>query len=909
MIVRKFFLIDGTGLVYRAFYAIRNLNTSAGEPVNALYGLSRMLTKLLKEKIEKDDRIVFFLDRARKTFRTDMYEAYKANRSEMPEELRFQMAFVEELVKSFGIKVLSVENVEADDLIATFIKRFDKDSDLFEIVTSDKDLFQLIDDKVRILRAEKGVTQLKEYDRDTFYEKYGFEPKQMIDYLSLMGDASDNIPGIKGIGDKRAKNLIAKFGSLKEIYNNLDNVTAANKKRLEQSKEEGFLSQKLVQLKDDVDIEDEYAKADKYAYAGINLKEMSQLFSKFQFDSLLSEWSDKSNTQGLLFDEKPDENTPPKELRAYKTIGKHEFSGWLKKLTQQKVFAFDTETTSLNVQEAKLVGVSFSWGKENTYYLPFGHEGSSGPLENLTAAHLKEVIEATKDALIIGHNLKYDFAILKNGGFDLPTQYFDTMIASYLLNPDKGKHGLDLLVMEEFSHQMISFNEIISKSSGASDFSSVSVKDATVYSGEDADFTLRLYHVLKKRLKEAGLDDLFRDIEMPLLKVLIHIEHNGVYFDKDYLKTLSKKTEKLIETIKGKIYKIAGTEFNLNSPVQIGEILFDRLGLPPQGKTSKSKNYKTGRDVLEKLSKDHDIAKLMLEYRKYSKLKSTYIDAIPTFISKKTGRVHSSFNQIGTATGRLSSSDPNLQNLPIKEEEGREIRNAIKPQQENWKLISADYSQIELRLMAHICCDENLIKAFNENLDVHAFTASRIFSVEMEELTKVQRSIGKMINFSIIYGVSAYGLSSRIGISVKEAEKFIKGYFKTYPKVKQYMEEVEEKAKRDKEVRTVFNRLRKIKYIDASNRRLQQEATRMAINSPVQGTAADIMKVAMINVQDKIVEKQSKCMMIMQIHDEIVLECPDEEVEEMKNMLIHEMETAYSLQVPLKVDVEVTTEF
>src|SRR6056297_3503027 len=363
--MRKFFLIDGTGLVYRAFYAIRNLNTSAGEPVNALFGLSRMLTKLLKEKIEKDDRIVFFLDKARKTFRTDMYQEYKANRSEMPEELRFQMAFVEELVKSFGVNVLSVENYEADDLIATYTKDFQNDSDYFEIVTSDKDLFQLISDNVRILRAEKGVTQLKEYDRDAFYEKYGFEPSQMIDYLSLMGDSSDNIPGIKGIGDKRAKDLISKFGTLEDIYQNLDQVTKANKKRLEESKESGFLSKKLVQLKDDVALEDDFTNPEKYSYSGINLSEMTQLFNKFQFESLLSEWADKSNTQGLLFEDQSSEKKEKKSA-SYQTITKDTFKDWLETLKKQKQFAFDTETTSLNVREAQLVGVSFSWDEDNT---------------------------------------------------------------------------------------------------------------------------------------------------------------------------------------------------------------------------------------------------------------------------------------------------------------------------------------------------------------------------------------------------------------------------------------------------------------------------------------------------------------------------------------------------------------
>jgi len=905
--VRRFFLIDGSGLVYRAFFAIRNLNTSSGEPVNALYGLSRMLTKLLKETVEKDDLVVFFLDRARKTFRTEMYQDYKANRAAMPDELRFQMGFVEALVKAFGIQVLSVENVEADDLIATFINRFDQDADQFEVVTSDKDLFQLINEKVRILRAEKGVTQLKLYDRNAFREKFGFEPPHMVDYLSLMGDASDNIPGIKGIGEKRAKELICEFGTLEAIYNNLDKISQANRKRLEESRENGFLSKKLVQLKDDVDLKDPYSQINHYIYSGIDLEVMTQLFSKFQFDSLLTEWADHSNTQGLLFSQqesKPtDEKTPD-----YQTITEELFDDWLKELSNQKAFALDTETTSLNVREAKLVGVSFSWGKDNSYYLPLGHQPSSN-LKNLHSSRLREILDATKDALVIGHNLKYDFAVLMNCGFNLPERYFDTMIASYLLDPDKGKHGLDLLVMEEFSHQMISFDTIISKTPGISNFSQVSIEDATAYSGEDADYTYRLYQLFGERLKMAGLEKLFGEIEMPLLKVLIQMEHNGVYFDRDYLHALSEKTEQLIHEIRKQIFKMAGQEFNLNSPVQLGEILFDKMGLPSQGKTSKSKNYKTGREVLEKLSKKHEIARLMLEYRKFSKLKSTYIDAIPGFISKETGRVHSSFNQIGTATGRLSSSDPNLQNLPVKEEEGREIRNAIKPQKKGWKLLSADYSQIELRLMAHICSDDHLIRAFNDHLDVHSFTASKIFSVEMDQVTANQRSIGKMINFSIIYGISSYGLSSRIGISVYEAEKFINEYFKTYPKVKEYMEAMEKQAQEKKEVRTVFQRLRKIKYIDASNQRLRQEAKRIAINSPVQGTAADIMKIAMINVQKRIDQKKSNCMMIMQIHDELVLECPNEEVEEMKEILIDEMENAYSLKVPLKVDAEVTSEF
>ncbi|HOO32856.1 MAG TPA: DNA polymerase I [Thermotogota bacterium] len=906
--MRNFYLLDGTGLVYRAFFAIRELNTSEGEPVNALYGLSRMLSTILKNQIEENDGIVFFLDRARKTFRSELYPDYKAHRPPMPDELRFQMGFVEELVHSFGIKVLSMENYEADDLIATFVRRFKNDFDQFNVITSDKDLLQLVGDKVNVLRAEKGVSNLKCYDEKVFGEKYGFKPIQMIDYLSLMGDKADNIPGIKGIGDKRAKELIAEFGTLEKIYQNLDKVSNANKKRLEESRGDGFLSKKLVILKDDIPLQDEFDQPDFYHYSGIHQYDLMKLLGKFQFDSLIREWSDSERTQGLIFEK--NESVKPQKGH-YQMVNDDSFESFLQLLKKQERFAFDTETTSLNVREAKLVGISISWKEGEAYYLPLLHKEA----DNLSENNLNLFFSSTKDALYIGHNLKYDFSVLRQNGYTLPENYFDTMIASFLLNPDQGKHGLDFLAKEEFDHDMIKYDQVIESVPvspimiRAADFSDVSVQNATDYSGEDADYTFKLYNRFAPLLENEGLHDLFFNMEMPFLKVLIEMETNGVYFDREYLKNLSVKTSKIINEIVEQIYDISGTEFNLNSPVQIGEIFFGKLGLPSQGKTAKSKKYKTGKEVLEKLAEDYDIARLLLEYRKYSKLKSTYIDAIPNFISEITGRVHSSFHQTGTATGRLSSSDPNLQNLPKKEAEGREIRKAIKPQKESWRLISADYSQVELRLMAHIADDQNLILAFKEDMDIHAYTASKIFGIAIEKVSKTQRNVGKTINFSIIYGISAYGLSSRLKISVLEAKQFIEDYFEAYPNVKKFMNDTVEIAEESMEVRTEFGRLRKIKYINSKNKKLQEEAKRIAINSPIQGTAADIMKLAMINILKRLSEEQLKSKMIIQIHDEVVIESPEDEIERVKEIVKFEMENVCTLKVPLKVDIEILKEF
>jgi len=922
--LKKFYLIDGTGLVYRAFFAIRNLNTSRGEPVNALYGLARMLTKLLRERIEADDKIAFILDKGRETFRTQMYNDYKAQRPDMPEDLKFQMQFLSDFVNAFGIKVLSIENYEADDIIATFTEAFKDGIDLFEVVTSDKDLFQLINDKVRVLRAERGVTRLREYDRETFEEKYGFPPKKMLDYLSLVGDKSDNVPGVKGIGKKRATDMIQTYQTLEKIYDNLDNLTKANRKRLEESREEAFLSKRLITLKYDVELPDTYNDPGNYAYAGIKREDLYGFFRKFQFDSLIDEWEAERNreannngTQNLLFQASETQGTDAQENEEtvdYLTVLSDAETGekdgislddLLERLKSVETLAFDVETTSLNVRYAELVGISLSWKAGEAYYLPVGHKNA----QNNAPESVTRLLERLENKQVIGHNLKYDFAVLLNNGYTIPANYYDTMLASYLINPDKGRHGLDLLVKEEFGHKMMKFSEVMEKHQKGGDFSSVSVEEATHYSGEDADFTLRLYSILSERVKEKKLETLLHDIELPLIPVLIDLENRGVYFNKVYLEELSGKTGKKIDTIKEKIYTMAGEPFNLNSPIQIGEIFFDKLGLPSQGRTSKSKNYKTGKEVLEKLAEDYEIAQLLLEYRKYAKLKSTYIDALPEYIDKRTGRIHSNFNQIGTTTGRLSSSEPNLQNLPIKEEEGREIRHAITPQKDGWSIVSADYSQIELRLMAHISRDNNLIHAFEEGLDVHSFTASKLFSVDMADVDKPMRSTGKMINFSLIYGISPYGLARRLNISADRARQFIDNYFQAYPCVKKYMDNIVKVARDTKAVRTVFNRLRPVRYIDARNNRLKQEANRIAINSPVQGTAADIMKLAMIKVREKLLENSFEGFMMMQIHDEIVLEVPDSEIEAIKKVVKEEMESVCELSVPLTVDIDVGKQY
>jgi len=908
----RFFLLDGTGLVYRAFFAIRELTTSSGKPVNALFGLSRTLLRLAQEYFQPGDYVAFFMDRGRTTFRTRLLESYKAHRPETPEALKEQMALVQELVEGFGIPVRSQQDFEADDLIATFVRTFREEVDTLYVISSDKDLLQLVDDKVEMLRPETGVAELKRYTPEQVQEKYGVTPGQMNDYLALVGDPSDNIPGVKGVGKKTAETLLAEFQTLEGMYRNLSAVKPSFQKKLEEGKQMAFLSKKLVALHKQVPFE---GMLQDFRYKGPVLERIAQLFQVLEFRSMLGE------LQKLPVSQEPSAPSPgadagealggyetAKDLD-YRTVSSaSEFQALLEELQPQEAVAFDLETDSLNPREAHICGVSLCCSAGKAYYLPFAHTGDQQCANN-PPDRLAQLVELLGEKIVVGHNLKFDFGVLMARGFDLPERAFDTMIAAYLCDPERSRYGLDGLVKEKFQYAMQSFKEVMGEHSFAQDFSMVPVQAATRYSAEDADFCWRLYLLLKEELERLSLVSLMEMVEMPVLRVLLQMEHTGVFFDRGYLKELSERFQEKIARRESEVFSLCGEEFNLNSPVQLGRILFEKMGLPAQGRTAKSKNYATGKAVLETLANDFEVARLILEYRKFSKLKSTYVDAIPRLIDAHTGRVHSSFHQTGTATGRLSSSEPNLQNLPVKEEEGREIRAAIRAETEGWQILSADYSQIELRLMAHLSGDSSLLEAFSSGKDVHTLTASRIFGIPLSEVDDASRSVGKTINFSIIYGISAFGLSNRLGIGRKEAQKFIDGYFAAYPGVLAFQKSMVENAKKKGYVRTLLGRIRNVRGLDAKNPSVRGEAERIAINSPVQGSAADIIKIAMIRVQNELLHQKWKSRLIIQIHDELVFEVHPEEREMLCAMVTKQMEGAMKLHVPMKVDLEMSDHF
>jgi len=841
--------------------------------------------------------VTFFMDKGRTTFRTLLMEEYKAQRPPMPDALREQMKEVQPLVEGFGIPVLSVEGFEADDLIATYVSEFRSYCDEIWILTSDKDLCQLIDGKVKILRAEKGITDLVVYDEDKVREKYGVTPIQMIDYLSIVGDKVDNIPGVRGIGEKGALQLLSEYQTLEAIYEHIDLLPDKLRAKLAEGRADAFLSKELVTLKADIPVSRDF---EGLRYRSADASKLLKRFHQYEFRSLEREWmpslfssveSGKSGNERFSTvsteEEQGEEAHAAQEDRNYTVVDDETaFRRLLEELNNAGQCAFDTETDSLNTRDARLVGISVSIAEKEGFYLPVAHEEGV----NLPGNMIAEFFERLKEKVVIGHNLKYDFEVIAHNGYPLPERYFDTMIAAYLLDPDRPRFNLDGLAQEVSAQVPLSYKELMGRHPFARDFSQVPIAEAARYSIEDADISYRLYLRYEPELKEFGLDRLFERIEMPLLKVLADMETEGVYFDREELRSLSQRMDTRIKQLKQEVLSMAGEAFNLDSPIQLGKILFERLGLPSKKSTSKSKNYSTDKSVLEELAADYEIAGKILEYRKLNKLKTTYIDAIPNLIHPKTQRVHTSFNQTGTATGRLSSSEPNLQNLPVKHDEGKEIRAAIKPQKNGWLLLSADYSQIELRIMAYLSQDDSLLEAFHRSQDIHTYTASRLFGIPLTDVDENQRRIGKMINFSIIYGVSSFGLSSRLGIGRKDAERFIEAYFRAYPGIKDYMKASIAAAQSGEIVRTLYGRLRRIRFISSRNQGLRKEAERVAINSPVQGTAADLIKVAMIRIHDRLKREQLNARLILQIHDELVFELPESETQVLQALVTQEME-------------------
>ena len=889
----RLFLFDGTAIVYRAYFAIDvSLTNSKGEPTNALFGTARMLSKFIKEKMETGDYALFAFDRKEETHRHKMYEDYKATRKAMPDALVSQLSWIPDIVEGFGMKFLSIPGLEADDIIATATTKFKSRVDEVIIVSGDKDILQLVGGNVRVLRFVSGLTDLQEYDEQKVLEVFGFPPSKLHDYLSLVGDTSDNIPGVKGIGEKTAKDLLKKYESIDNIYSSIRQLSPALRRKLVDGKQLMELSRNLVQLVTNADLK---LSLDALKYTGLDKNKLRKVFMAMEFSSLIKEFELYSDAS---------EERKGGELEYNLISSDDEFQQFLKKLKKNSLVSIDFETTSLDPHQAEIVGISFSFEEGKGYYLPVGHDTAQWQPAS------KEVIRVLSDLLsrpglkIVGQNLKYDYEIMIKHGIHPIVPYFDTMIGAYLLNPDSRRFNLDDLALKYLGYRTQTFEELMEKNRIGDDFSKISPMEAAHYSIEDADVALRLYKVLSNKLYETGLDRVMQEIEMKLIPVLADLELNGVFVDTDKLKELSRDYQEKLDSLLKELFELTGERFNPNSPSQVSRVLFERLKLTPPKKT-KQGAFSTSADVLESLANEHPVAEKLLEYRKYQKLKSTYLDTLPRLVNPVTGRIHASFHQTGTGTGRLSSSNPNVQNLPIKDDAGKEIRRCIVPQKKGWKIVSADYSQIELRVLAHCSGDEQLIEAFKHEEDIHSLTASRLYGISQDSVTDEMRKVGKMVNFAIIYGISPFGLAKRLKISSKIAENMISNYFSAYPGVRKYIHETIEKAREKGYVTTLFGRRREIPHFRTRNKTRIQEGERIAVNTPIQGTAADIMKIAMIKVDELVKEAGLKGFAILQVHDELVFEVPETEVDKICDILRKGMTEGLDLKVPLKIDISI----
>ncbi|OGW88827.1 MAG: DNA polymerase I [Omnitrophica bacterium RIFCSPLOWO2_01_FULL_50_24] len=880
----RLLLVDGQGLCYRAFYAIRHLSNSKGEPTNAIYGFMTMLRKLIRE--EKPNYVAVCFDRKEPTFRHQRYEAYKAHRKPMPDELQEQMPHIKALVGAYGISIFEKPGYEADDLIATIATQAEKMGLDTLIATGDKDMLQLVNDRIKVFNTYKETV----VDREGVKERFGgLGPDRVVDVLGLAGDASDNIPGVPGIGEKTAIELIRAHDSLAGVYQHVDQVAGAARQRvLRENESIAELSKDLATLDRCVPID---VNLEALKMAGPNEEELISLIKHFEFRTLLKEWAGSGESQ--------------KSDRTFETVTTVELLDRLAaKLSKAKAISVDTETTSVNPFNAHLVGMSFSIKPKEAYYVPVASRHHQGPGIALEVVQKKIApILANEKIKKYGQNIKYDYLVFKRHGLELRGVSFDTMVASYLVNPSKFNHNLDDIALEYLNVRKIKLEELIGSGRKQITTDLVPLERIAEYATEDADCVMRLVGPLETLLKKNNLTPLFEQVEMPLVNVLAQMELNGVALDRDLLSKLSVKLGSALEVLTQKIYREAGEEFNINSTKQLSDILFTKLKLPIIKRTKTG--YSTDADVLEKLAQNYELPKRLLEYREIAKLKSTYADALPSLMEPGTTLVHTSFNQAVTSTGRLSSSEPNLQNIPIKTEMGREIRRAFVPRGKKRKILSADYSQVELRILAHVSGDPRLIQAFHDDLDVHEFTAAILYGVNPKEVTREMRTVAKTVNFSIVYGVSGFGLAQGLGISVSEAQTFIDSYFDRYEKVKEYLESQKKKAREDGYLTTLLGRRSYFPDINSGNAMRRQFAERAAINAPIQGSAADIIKIAMIRIQCELEQKKLESLMILQVHDELVFDIPDSEVKEVESLIRKEMESAYTLCVPLKVDVTV----
>jgi len=874
---KRLFLIDGNSYCYRAYYAIKELKNSKGQSTNAVYGFIMMLKKLLSN--ENPDYLAIAFDLKGPTFRHKKFKEYKIKRKPMPDDLVSQLPLIKEMLLAYNIPIFEKEGFEADDVLATVAKETSKKGIEVYIVTGDKDALQLVDENIRVYNTHKeGLI----YDKKKVKERFsGLNPENIIDFMALAGDASDNIPGVRGIGEKTAIDLIKEFHDIENLYKNLDKIKSdARRNMLANEEDNAHMSKELatvdISIPIEVDIEEMRIKEP-------DTERLLELFRELEFKGLAKEIASS--------------DSEVKSKANYKTIlNKKEFDILVEELRKQKEFVLDFETTSSNPLEAIPLGISFCWEIGKAYYVVLTDKGID---KKYAFKSLKSILE-DKDIKKIGQNIKYERLILLKQGIDLKGIDFDTMIASYLLNPSKFNHNLDDLAFEHLNHKMISMDELTGRGKSRIKMEEVPLERISKYSCEDSDVTLRLKKIFEKELFNKELSKLFKEIELPLVEVLSDMEVNGVKIDTSLLKKISKDMEKELTTSVRNIYKIAGTEFNINSPKQLSEVLFDHLNLPVIKKTKTGSSTDVG--VLERLSLVHPLPKEILRYRELSKLKSTYVDALSDLVDSAK-RLHTSYNQTITATGRLSSSKPNIQNIPIRTEEGRKIRKAFIGEKDNF-IISADYSQIELRILAHLSEDEELIQAFKSDSDVHTHTASLVFDVKEKDVTPEMRSNAKAVNFGIVYGMSSYGLSRSLLIDMETAQKFIDSYFERYPRVKLYMEDKIQEAKEQGYVTTLFNRRRYIPEINIGSMQTVRQAERIAINTPIQGSAADLIKIAMIDIHKAIKERKLSSMMILQVHDELVFEVPKKEASKMSKLIKEKMENAIKLNVPIKVSVK-----
>ena len=912
-------LVDGSSYLYRAFHAFPPLTNSAGEPTGAMYGVLNMLKSLISQVQPSHIAVVF--DAKGKTFRDEMFEQYKSHRPPMPDDLRKQIQPLHDIIRALGIPLLVIEGVEADDVIGTLAVSASKANQKVLISTGDKDMAQLVDDNIMLINTMNNTL----LDREAVIEKYGIPPELIIDYLALMGDSADNIPGVAGVGEKTALGLLQGIGSMAEIYANLDKVAelpirGAKKlgDKLLAEKEMADLSYRLATIKTDVALD---ITPERLTLGASNNDQLTEYFGRYEFKRWLNEVMNgadsitNNNEQSTkinhyqatpaLAQDNSDEALPAIQIdrSRYETLlTEADLNRWVEKLKQAKLFALDTETDNLDYMAANLVGISFALENGEAAYLPLqlDYLGAPKTLEKTTALTLLKPVLENPAIQKVGQNFKYDLTIFARNGIDVQGVAFDTMLESYVLN-STGRHNMDDLAKRYLGHQTITFEEIAGKGKNQLTFNQIPLQKAAEYAAEDADVTMKLQQVLWEKLsKEPSLEKLFKEMELPLLGVLSRMERRGVLIDSDALFLQSNEIANRLSELEEQAYVLAGQPFNLASTKQLQEILFDKLGLPVIQKTPKGAPS-TNEEVLEELAFSHELPKVLVEHRGLSKLKSTYTDKLPQMVNPQTGRVHTSYHQAVTATGRLSSSDPNLQNIPIRNEEGRRIRQAFIAR-EGFTVVAADYSQIELRIMAHLSQDQGLINAFTQGKDIHRSTAAEIFGVALDEVTSEQRRNAKAINFGLIYGMSAFGLSRQLGIGRADAQSYMDLYFKRYPGVQTFMHDIREKAKAQGYVETLFGRRLYLPDINSSNGMRRKAAERVAINAPMQGTAADIIKRAMIQLDQKL-QSDPDIAMIMQVHDELVFEVRSEKVAFYSELIKTQMESAADLVVPLIVEV------